>query len=120
MLRKDTGRTLGAFLFEDILCRWGMIEEIVIDNGTPFLAVLDWLTQKYHISHICISAYSGSKNCPHVLTFFTIYDIVWERTNASRTCLYYIVVWPQGFHLSPTPWESEPVSVLLRVLSLSG
>jgi hypothetical protein len=29
--------------------------------------------------------YSGSRNCPHVLTFFTIYDIVWESTNVSRT-----------------------------------
>jgi len=49
--------------------------------------------------------YSGSKNCPHVLTFFTIYDIVWEWTNSSRTYLYHIVVWLQGFYLSPTPWK---------------
>jgi hypothetical protein len=53
--------------------------------------------------------YSGSKNCPHVLTFFTIYNIVWEQANASRTCLYHVVVWLQGFHLSLTPWESAEI-----------
>jgi hypothetical protein len=39
------------------------------------------------------------------LMFFTIYDIVWESTNVSRTCWYHIVVLLQGFHLSTTPWE---------------
>ena len=28
-LRTETGRTLGAFLFEEVLCRWGAVEEIV-------------------------------------------------------------------------------------------
>jgi hypothetical protein len=41
MLRKETGRMLGAFMFEEILCRWGAIEEIVSDNGTPFIAAID-------------------------------------------------------------------------------
>jgi Integrase zinc binding domain len=40
-LRTETGRTLGAFIFEDILCRWGAVEEIVIDNGTAYVAALD-------------------------------------------------------------------------------
>jgi hypothetical protein len=33
-LRIEMRRTLGAFLFEEILCRWGAVEEIVTDNGT--------------------------------------------------------------------------------------
>ena len=34
MLRTETAHTLGAFIFEEILCRWGGLEEIVTDNGT--------------------------------------------------------------------------------------
>jgi len=41
--RTEMGRTLGAFLFEEVLCRWGAIEEIMTDNGTAFVAALDWL-----------------------------------------------------------------------------
>jgi len=62
MLRKETGRTLGAFLFEDVLCRWGAVEEIVTDNGSPFVAALNWLVHKYHIRHIRISAYNSKAN----------------------------------------------------------
>jgi hypothetical protein len=40
MLRSETGRTLGAFIFEEILCRWGAVEEIVTDNGTAYIALL--------------------------------------------------------------------------------
>jgi len=45
----ETGRTLGAFLFEEVLCHWGAVEEIVTDNGTAFVATLDWLTQHFGI-----------------------------------------------------------------------
>ncbi|KDQ09752.1 hypothetical protein BOTBODRAFT_74665, partial [Botryobasidium botryosum FD-172 SS1] len=33
-LRTETGRTVGAFIFEELLCRWGAVAEIVTDNGT--------------------------------------------------------------------------------------
>jgi integrase-like protein/reverse transcriptase-like protein/aspartyl protease len=61
-LRTETGRTLGAFLFEEVLCRWGAVEEIVTDNGTAFVAALDWLTQRFGIRHIRISAYNSRAN----------------------------------------------------------
>jgi len=62
MLRRETGRTLGAFLFEEVLCQWGGIEEIVTDNGTAFVAALDWLQGRYGITHIRISAYNSRTN----------------------------------------------------------
>jgi len=37
MLRHENGRTIGSFVFKDILCRWGAIEEIVTDNGSAFV-----------------------------------------------------------------------------------
>jgi hypothetical protein len=58
-LRRETAATLGEFLFQDILCRWGVIAEIVTDNGTPWVAALDYLGDKYHIWHIRITPYNS-------------------------------------------------------------
>ncbi len=68
-LRVETTRTLAAFIFEDILCRWGAVEEIVTDNGTAFVAALNWLADRFGIRHIRISAYNSRANgiveCQH-------------------------------------------------------
>jgi len=61
-LRVETGRTIGAFIFEEILCRWGAVAELVTDNGTAYVAALDWLQDKYGICHIRISAYNSQAN----------------------------------------------------------
>jgi len=61
-LRVETSRTIGAFIFEEILCRWGAVEEIVTDNGTAYVAALDWLQDKYGIWHIHILAYNLQAN----------------------------------------------------------
>src|SRR6266853_4733082 len=61
-LRKETGRTLSTFIFEDILCRWGAVGEIVMDNGTAYITALDWLSSRYGIRHIRISAYNSCAN----------------------------------------------------------
>jgi len=45
----ETGRTLGMFLFKEVLCRWGTVKEIVTDNGMPYVATLDWLADRYGI-----------------------------------------------------------------------
>jgi len=50
------------FLFEDVLCRWGAVKEIVTDNGTPYVTALDWLADRYGICHICISPYNSHAN----------------------------------------------------------
>lgn len=61
-LRRETGATIGAFIFEDILCRWGALEEIVTDNGAPFVEALEWLAKQYGIRHIRISPYNSQAN----------------------------------------------------------
>ncbi len=43
MLQTETSRTLATFIFEDLLCQWGAIEEIVMDNSTAFVTALDTL-----------------------------------------------------------------------------
>ncbi|GBE81975.1 hypothetical protein SCP_0403510 [Sparassis crispa] len=52
MLQQENGRTLGAFIFEEILCRWGAVVEIVTDNGSAFVQALDYLARQYKIHHI--------------------------------------------------------------------
>src|ERR1700761_615296 len=58
-LRKENAQTLGQFLFEEIMCRWGAIQEIVTDNGKPWVKALEHLREKYHITHIRISPYNS-------------------------------------------------------------
>lgn len=62
MLQTEITCNLGVFIFKEILCYWGRLAEIVTDNGTPFVAVLDWLVDHYHIRHIRTSAYNSQVN----------------------------------------------------------
>ena len=62
MLRSETGKAIGRFIFEHILCRWGAVGEIVTDNGSPYVLALDWLAEKYGIRHIRISPYNAQSN----------------------------------------------------------
>ena len=62
MLRSENASALASFIFEDILCRWGALAEIVTDNGPAFVQALDVLTDRYNIRHICISPYNSQAN----------------------------------------------------------
>ena len=62
MLCKETAQSLGDWIFQDILCRWGTLVEIVSDNGKPFISALGYLEKKYHIKHIRISGYNSRAN----------------------------------------------------------
>lgn len=50
---------VGEFIFENLLCRYGAVYELVTDNGKPFIQALDYLADKYHIHHIKISPYNS-------------------------------------------------------------
>jgi hypothetical protein len=62
MLRKETAQALGDWIFQDVLCRWGTLAEIISDNGRSFVAALSYLERKYHIKHIRISGYNSQAN----------------------------------------------------------
>jgi hypothetical protein len=55
-------KTIRDWIFEDILCRWGSLCEIVTDNGPAFLKALGYLSKRYHIEHIRISGYNSRAN----------------------------------------------------------
>ena len=62
MLQHENSRTLGSFVFEDILCHWGAVEEIVTDSGPAFVQAVEYLSKQYYINHICISSYNSRVN----------------------------------------------------------
>jgi hypothetical protein len=62
VLRKESAKTLGDWIYEDLLCRWGSLREIVSDNGSVFLKALAYLAKRYHIRHIRISGYNSRAN----------------------------------------------------------
>lgn len=62
MLRRETAQAIGDWIWQDLLCRWGAVAEIVSDNGAPFVKALDYLAKKYHVYHIRISGYNSRAN----------------------------------------------------------
>jgi transposase InsO family protein len=62
MLRKENTRTLCAFIFEELLCRWGPITEIVMDNTPTYKVAVDELARKYGIHPIHVSPYNSQAN----------------------------------------------------------
>jgi hypothetical protein len=60
--KSETARMLGDWIYEDILCRWGSLHEIVTDNSLAFLKVMEYLSKCNHINHIQISGYNSRAN----------------------------------------------------------
>ena len=58
----QNAKTLGDWIYQDLLCRWGAVGEIISDNGSAFLAALDYVATQYHVSHIRISGYNSRAN----------------------------------------------------------
>ncbi|GLB46012.1 putative integrase core domain containing protein [Lyophyllum shimeji] len=58
----ENHKTIGEWLFEDIICRWGGLREIVTDNGPAFIKAVAYLAKKYHINFIRISGYNSRAN----------------------------------------------------------
>lgn len=57
-LRNPTMKAVARFLMEEIICRWGAIEEITTDNGPEFSSAVEELARRYSIMHIKISPYN--------------------------------------------------------------
>jgi len=85
-LQVETGKTIGAFIFEEILCRWGAVEEIIMDNSTAYVATLDWLADRYGIRHIRISAYNSQANGIVERQHRTIRDTILKACKGNYSC----------------------------------
>lgn len=62
MLRRETAETVGEWIYQDIICRWGALCEIVTDNGPPIVKACQHLKKKYGIAYIRISGYNSRAN----------------------------------------------------------
>ena len=61
-LHVENAKTLGDFIFQDIMCRWGAISEIITDNGAAFVKAMDYIARRYHVRHARISGYNSRAN----------------------------------------------------------
>jgi hypothetical protein len=91
-LHKENRSTIGMCIFEEILCHWGVLEEIVTDNSPAFMEALNWLAEQYGIYHIHISPYNSQANriseCHHL--------DVWEAI--MKVCDREDRKWPTATH----------------------
>jgi hypothetical protein len=62
MLHKENTCTLCAFIFKELLCIWGPITEIVMDNAPTYKVAVDELAHKYGIHPIHILLYNSQVN----------------------------------------------------------
>jgi hypothetical protein len=62
MLQAENAKSLAKWILHDIIYRWGLLLEIVTDNGPAFLKALKYLEKHYHIKHIRISGYNSRAN----------------------------------------------------------
>jgi hypothetical protein len=62
MLCKENTHTLCTFIFKELLCRWGPITEIVMDNTPTYKVAVDELAHKYGIHPIHVSPYHSLAN----------------------------------------------------------
>jgi hypothetical protein len=62
MLQRETVQALGNWIYQDIICHWGTISKIILDNSKPFVTALGHLEKKYHVKNIRISSYNSRAN----------------------------------------------------------
>ena len=82
-LREETARTIGMWLFEDIICRWGCIMEIITDNASVYRAAVAWLENKCGIKGIRISSYNSKANGRIERPHWDVRQMLWKATGGN-------------------------------------
>ena len=75
-----------SFIFEEILCRWGAVAELVTDNGTPYIQALDTLATRYGICHIRISPYNSQANGVVEWHHYDVREAIVKSTLGGEVC----------------------------------
>lgn len=94
--RDEKGRTIGQWIFEDIVCRWGCLVEIITDNGSAYRAAVAWLEQKYGIKGIKISAYNSKANGKIERPHWDVRQMLYKATGGNPSkwfWFFYHVMW---------------------------
>ena len=90
-LHTETGKTIGDWIFEDILCRWGTLCKIVTDNGPAFIKALGYLAKRYHIHHIHISGYNSRANSIAERAHFNVQQAMFKACNGDQSKWHLVV-----------------------------
>lgn len=80
-LERENADTIATWLFEDVICRWGALTEIVTDNGKSYIKALKVLEKKYHIKHIRISGYNSRANGIIEKKHYDVREALWKATD---------------------------------------
>jgi hypothetical protein len=91
MLCKENTKTLTAFIFEKLLCRWGPITEIVTNNGPAYRLVVDKIVSKYGIHPIHISPYNSQANGIVERQHHNVWEAIVKSCEGDDTCWYQVV-----------------------------
>jgi hypothetical protein len=95
-VREESGKVIASWLFEDIICRWGCIREIVTDNGGPYRSAVAWLEQKYGIKGIRISTYNSKANGKVERPHWDVRQMLYKATGGDASkwfWFFYHVMW---------------------------
>src|SRR5271156_4856372 len=98
MLTRESGKTLGKWILHDFIYRWGLLLEIVTDNGAAFLKALAWLEKHYHIKHIRISGYNSRANGLVEQTHFQVREAIFKACDGNQSkwsSVAYSVFWAE-------------------------
>ena len=83
-LRDEKARSIAMWIYEDILCRWGTLRTIVTDNGSSFVAAVQWIAQKWGIKHIRISPYNSQANGSIERPHWDVRQMLYKATGAKN------------------------------------
>ena len=95
-MKEETARSVGIWLFEDIICRWGCIRNIVTDNASVYRAAAAWLERKYVIRGIRISSYNSKANGRIERPHWDLQQMLWKATGGSPAkwfWFFFLVLW---------------------------
>ncbi len=96
MLRNENARAIGEWLLKCFVYRWGMLAEIVSDNGAPFVKAIAYLAKRYHINHIRISGYNSRANGIVERSHFDVRQALYKAADGDQSkwaSVAYSVFW---------------------------
>jgi hypothetical protein len=97
-LATENATSLGEWMFQDIICRWGGLYEVVTDNAGPFVKALDYLSKAYHINHIHISGYNSRANSIVERSHFDVRQALVKAADSNQSKWFkslYSVFWAE-------------------------
>ena len=85
MLQTENAKSLARWILHDIIYRWGLLLEIVTDNGPAFLKALKYLEKHYHIKHIRISGYNSRANGLVERSHFEVREAIFKACDGNES-----------------------------------